>query len=223
MARHTVAVAVAVLIHTLLRLVSAMPGPAAPSRSVGPRLQCPHCHRSFKTHANFRTHQAAMANRGGQTGCGRDVPYPTSSGWSSGSRAAGAVADLSGPGGAQREAARLAGIDDSDSDSSGRGGRRQVDHDGGGQDHPAAADSEEEAGPAVPDAPAGDGGAGQVHTYQYLVIHADTNTYIQIHADTNRYMQIHTHTYKAQVGSHFIQLRLLHRRYQRSSTCPWTR
>ena len=107
----------------------------------------------------------------------------------------GTVADLS----AQREAARLAGIDGSDSDSSGRGGRRQVDRDGGGQDsdHPAAADSEEEAGPAVTDSPAGHGGAGQVHTYKYLVIHADTHTYIQIHADTYTYIQIHadTHTY----------------------------
>jgi hypothetical protein len=75
---------------------------------------------------------------------------------------------------AQREAARLPGIDDSDSDFSGRGGRRQVDHDGGGQDHPAAADSEDEAGPAVPDSPAGHGAAAQVHTYTYLYIPTDT-------------------------------------------------
>jgi hypothetical protein len=68
----------------------------------------------------------------------------------------------------QREAAHLPGIDDSDSELSGRAGRGQVDHDEGGQDHPAAADSEEKAGPAVPDSPAGHGGAAQVHIYKYL-------------------------------------------------------
>jgi hypothetical protein len=174
MARHAVAVAFTVLIHALLGLVSAMPGPAAPSRlgSAGPRrLQCPHCFKSFKTHANFRNHQAAMANRAGTKGCGRDVPHPMSSGWAGGGpRAAGTVADLSG----QREAGRLPGIDDSDSDSSGRGGRRQVDQHGGGQEAgPAVPDSEEEAVPAVPDSPAGDGGAEQVYTCIYLQVHAD--------------------------------------------------
>jgi hypothetical protein len=99
-----------------------------------------------------------------------------SSGWSGGPRPAGTVADLSG----QRQAARLPGIDDSDSDSSGRGGRRQVDQDGGGQDHPTAADSEEEAGPAVPDSAAGDGGAAQVHTYVYIQILVDTLAYLHI-------------------------------------------
>ena len=39
MARHAVAVACTVLIHALLGLVGAMPGPAAPSRGAGPRLQ----------------------------------------------------------------------------------------------------------------------------------------------------------------------------------------
>ncbi len=171
MARHAVAVAFTVLIHALLGLVSAMPGPAAPSRpgSAGARrLQCPHCFRSFTTHANFRNHQAAMANRAGSKGCGRDVPHPMSSGWAGGGpRAAGTVA-----------AGRLPGIDDSDSDSSGRGGRRQVDQHGGGQEvGPAVPDSEpqaeEEAVPAVPDAPAGDGGAEQVYTCIYLQVHAD--------------------------------------------------
>ena len=175
MARHAVAVAFTVLIHALLGLVSAMPGPAAPSRlgSAGPsRLQCPHCFRSFTTHANFRNHQAAMANRAGTKGCGRDVPHPMSSGWAGGGpRAAGTVADLSG----QRDrAGRLPGIDDSDSDSSGRGGRRQVDQHGGGQEAgPAVPDSEEEAVPAVPDSPAGDGGAEQVYTCIYLQVHTD--------------------------------------------------
>ena len=95
-----------------------------------------------------------------------------SSGWAGGSpRAApGTVADLSG----QREAGHLRGIDDSDSDSSGRGGRRRADQHGGGQEAGRAVpDSEEEAGPAVPDSPAGDGGEGQVYTCIYLRIHAD--------------------------------------------------
>ena len=197
MARHAVAVAYTVLIHALLGLVSAMPGPpgpAAPSGSAGPRLQCPHCFRGFKTHANFRNHQAAMSKSAGPTGCGRDVPHPMSSGWFvGGPRTAGTVADLSG------QRARLPGIDDSDSDSSGRGGRRQVDQDGGGQDHPAAEDSEEEAGPAAPDSPAGHGGADQVHTYRYRSIHLDTYRYIgipvyivvylHIPTDTDRYLQ----------------------------------
>ncbi len=42
-----------------------------------------------------------------------------------------------------------------------------MDPDGG---HPAAADSEEEAGPAVPDSPAGPGGAAGVQTFCYLLI-----------------------------------------------------
>ncbi len=105
-------------------------------------------------------------------GCGRFAHHAMSSGWSGGPRPAGTVADLSG----QRQAARLPGIDDSDSDSSGRGGRRQMDQDGGDQDHPPAADSEEEAGPVVPDAPAGDGGAAQVHTYKYT--HTSIYTHI---------------------------------------------
>ena len=171
---HAVAVAFKVLIHALLGLVSAMPGPAAPSRPMSAgarRLQCPHCFRAFTTHANFRNHQAAMANRAGPKGCGRDVPHPISSGWAGGGpRAAGTVADLSG----QREAGRLRGIYDSDSDSSGRGGHRQVDQHGGGQEAgPAVPDSDEEAGRAVPDSPAGDGGEGQVYTCIYLPIHAD--------------------------------------------------
>ncbi len=49
--------------------------------------------------------------------------------------------------------------------------------DGGGQDHPTAADSEEEAGPAVSDSPAGDGGAAQVHTYAYIQILVDRLAY----------------------------------------------
>ncbi len=76
----------------------------------------------------------------------------------------------------QREAGRLPGIDDSNSDSSGRGGRRQVDQHRGGQEvGPAVPNSEpeEEAVPAVPDAPAGDGGAKQVYTCIYLQVHAD--------------------------------------------------
>ena len=192
MARHAVAVAYTVLIHALLGLVSAMPGPpgpAAPSGSAGPRLQCPHCFRAFKTHANFRNHQAAMSNSAGPTGCGRDVPHPMSSGWFvGGPRTAGTVADLSG------QRARLPGIDDSDSDSSGRGGRRQVDQDGGGQDHPAAEDSEEEAGPAAPDSPAGHGGADQVHTYIYRFIPLDTFRYIVIPFNIAKYPTLPMHT-----------------------------
>jgi hypothetical protein len=136
-----------------------------------------------------------MANSAGPKGCGRDVPHPISSGWSgSGPRAAGTVADLS----CQLEAWRLPGINDSDSDSSGRGGRRQVDQDGGGQDHPAAArapdsESEEEAGPAV-------GEAAQVNTYTYLQIHADTYVYLYILINTFQYLLIHqnipTDTYR---------------------------
>ncbi len=61
MTRHAVAVVFTVLIYTLLGLVSEMPGPAAPSRSACPRLQCQHCFRGFKTHANFCTHQAAIS------------------------------------------------------------------------------------------------------------------------------------------------------------------
>ena len=191
MARHAVAVAFTVLIHALLGLVSAMPGPAAPSRpgSAGARrLQCPHCFRAFTTHANFRNHQAAMANRAGTKGCGRDVPHPISSGWAGGGpRAAGTVADLSG----QREAGRLRGIYDSDSDSSGRGGHRQVDQHGGGQEAgPAVPDSDEEAGRAVPDSPAGDGGAEQVYTCIYLHIHANKYVYLHILTKTCRYIQI---------------------------------
>jgi hypothetical protein len=173
MARHAVAVAFTVLIHALLGLVSAMPGPSRPGSAGARRLQCPHCCRSFTTHANFRNHQAAWANRAGSKGCGRDVPHPMSSGWAGGGpRAAGTVADLSG----QREARRLPGIDDSDSDRSGRAGRRQDDQHVGGQEAgPAVPDSEpeEEAVPAVPDAPAGDGGAEQVYTCIYLQVHAD--------------------------------------------------
>ena len=179
MARHAVAVAFTVLLHALLGLVSAMPGPGAPSRSGGPRLQCPHCFRDFKTHACFRQHQAAMAHDEGKTGCGRGVLQPMSSGWSGGgARAAGTVADLSG----QLEAGRLPGLTDSDSDSSGRGGhgRRIMDQDGRGQGHPVAADSEEDSVPDVPDSPAGDGGAAPVHTCTYLhipIIHEHTCTY----------------------------------------------
>ena len=62
----------------------------------------------------------------------------------------------------------------SDSDSSGRGGRRREDQHGGGQEAGLAVpDSEQEAGPAVPDSPAGDGGEEQVYTCIYLPIHAD--------------------------------------------------
>jgi hypothetical protein len=192
MARHAVAVAYTVLIHALLGLVSAMlgpPGPAAPSGSAGPRLQCPHCFRGFKTHANFRNHQADMSNSAGPTGCGRDVPHPMSSGWFvGGPRTAGTVADLSG----QRETARLPGIDDSDSDSSGRGGRRQVDQDGGGQDHPAAEDSEEEAGPAAPTRLPATGGRIRyipTDTEAYLVIPVNIVVYLHIPIDTDRYLQ----------------------------------
>ena len=88
MARHAVAVAFAVLIHALLGLVSAMPGP----RSAGPRLQCPNCFKPFLKHSHFRLHQASMA----KTACGRDVSQPMASGWSGGARAAGNVEDLSG-------------------------------------------------------------------------------------------------------------------------------
>jgi hypothetical protein len=61
---------------------------------------------------------------------------------------------------------------------------------GGDQDHPAAADSEEEAGPAVPDAPAGDGGAAQVNTYKY------THTY-KYRTILYEYIQIPTYTRRA--------------------------
>jgi hypothetical protein len=121
--------------------------------------------QGFQDACKFSHSPSGHGKQRGPRGCGRDVSHPISSGWSSGPRAAGTVADLS----AQREAERLPGIDDSDSDFSGRAGRGQVDHDEGGQDHPAAADSEEEeAGPAVPDSPAGHGGAAQVHIYKYL-------------------------------------------------------
>ena len=202
MARHAVAVACTVLIHALLGLVGAMPGPAAPSRGAGPRLQCPTCLKGFSTDANFRRHQAAMA-KSDPRGCGRYAENAMPSGWSGGSRPAGTVADLSG----QRQAARLPGIDDSDSDSSGGGGRRQMDQDGGDQDHPTAADSEEEAGPAVPDASAGDGGAEQAHTYKYT----HTSIYSRIPDDTAynhkyrlilyRYIQIPTYTRRARTWS----------------------
>lgn len=98
-----------------------------------------------------------MANSGGPTGCGGDVSHPMSSGWFGGSRAAGTVADLSG----QREAARLPGIDDSDSDSNGRGGRGvgEPASENWAAEDSAPEDSEEQAGPAVPD-------SLQVHTYR---------------------------------------------------------
>ena len=162
MARHAVAVAFAVLIHALLGLVSAMPGP----RSAGPRLQCPNCFKPFLKHSHFRLHQASMAN----TACGRDVSQPMASGWSGGARAAGNVEDLSG----QRragQAGRLPGIDDSDSDSS----RLDMEQDRPGSPReeagPAAPDSPGPEAPdspdlpaAAPDLPAGHGGAAQVHT-----------------------------------------------------------
>ena len=65
MARYSVALA-AVLMHTLIGIVCAMPGmPGPPGSASGPGLsgrtiQCPSCGRHFKTHRAVRQHQAHM-------------------------------------------------------------------------------------------------------------------------------------------------------------------
>jgi hypothetical protein len=81
---------------------------------------------------------------------------------------------------------------------------------GGDQDHPTAADSEEEAGPAVPDAPAGDGGAAQVHTYKYTHTSIYSRIPVILHISTNtgqilyRYIQIPRIPAEPELGSLII-------------------
>ena len=92
MARHSVAVA-AVLIHTLLGIVCAMPpGLGAPRAGPGRciQVQCPGCNQGFKSHKAVRIHQNRM---GPSSECFTDQRDPVPSAWSSrgGGHAAGRV------------------------------------------------------------------------------------------------------------------------------------
>ncbi len=106
---------------------------------------------------------------------------------------------------AQREAARLPGIDDFDSNSSGRAGRRQMDHDEGSQDHDPTIQQRRtrrrrpaQLYPTRLPATAGLRRYIYTNTFVYLQIHADTCHNIIIHTDTCRYTHILLHTYKVQ-------------------------
>ena len=181
MARFAVAVAT-VLLHTLLGMVCAMPGPGAPGRgpSGGPRLQCPGCSKGFKTHRAVRIHQNAVGPP-----CSLASREPKASGWSgSGPSAAGLVEDLSG------QRVRLPGLDsDSDSGRSRSSSRIYQDLRGGiqaaGQEEPAA--EPEELAPADLAEPLPD---VRIHAYTYTTY----TTYIYIHIHTLH--TIHTNTYR---------------------------
>ena len=145
MARYSVALA-AVLMHTLIGIVCAMPGMpgppgSGPARS-GRTIQCPSCGRHFKTHRAVRQHQAHM---GKTSKCYTDLRPPIPSGWAGGgARAAGRAENLSRGG-------RLPGMMDSDTDSNGARSPRQMDRDE--KPSPAAAsdsDSDGNPGPAEP-------------------------------------------------------------------------
>ena len=185
MARHSVALA-AVLMHTLLGIVCAMPGLGAPSSGpglaarLGRTIACPGCGRHFKTHRAVRQHQARMEK---SSKCYKDLRPPIPSAWSGGgARAAGRAEDLSRGG-------RLPGMTDSDTDSAGARSPRRMDP----VDQPAraasplAADSDPaDPGPVdYPADPADPADAMQVqiqsYTYIYMCIHMYTYTYKPIH------------------------------------------
>ena len=193
MARHSVALA-AVLMHTLLGIVCAMPGLGAPSSGpglaaqLGRTIACPCCGRHFKTHRAVRQHQARMEK---SSKCYKDLRPPIPSAWSGGgARAAGRAEDLSRGG-------RLPGMTDSDTDSAGARSPRRMDP----VDQPARAASPADSDPADPGPadhpadPADPADAMQVqiqsYTYIYMHIHVYTYTYKHIHT---QYVQLHQYT-----------------------------
>ena len=187
MARFAVAVAT-VLLHTLLGMVCAMPGPGAPGRgpSGGPRLQCPGCSKGFKTHRAVRIHQNAVGPP-----CSLASREPKASGWSgSGPSAAGRVEDLSG------QRVRLPGLDsNSDSGRSSSSSRIEQDHRGGvqaaGQEEPAAEPEEPAPTDLAEPLP-----LVTIHAYTYTTyIYIHILTLHTIHSITYNYIQIHIDTY----------------------------
>ena len=190
MARHSVAVA-AVLIHTLLGIVCAMPGLGAPRAGPGRciQVQCPGCNQGFKSHKAVRIHQNRM---GPSSECFADQRDPVPSAWSSrgGGRAAGRVEGPGGGGG------RLPGLGDSDSESDpGRSQRRT------NQDDPAAPasdpvdpDADPAAEPPAADPPADPADFMEVYTCIYVHIQSYTYINVRIHAYTCIYNYIRTYT-----------------------------
>jgi len=179
MARRAVAMAT-VLLHTLLGMVCAMPGPVAPSRRSGggPRLQCASCLLPFGSAKAVRIHQAAM---GPASPCGSQRLPPVTSGWSgSGPRAAGRVEDLSGQRGP------LSCASDSESETNTARSSRGMEDDIAEQEDPVAEQEDpvaeqEDPAPAEPEEP-----MDQVKYLHIRTIH--TYTYIYI-------LNIHIHTY----------------------------
>jgi hypothetical protein len=173
MARHAVAMAT-VLLHTLMGMVCAMPGPGAPSQRLGggPRLQCASCLMPFGSLKAVRTHQAAM---GPGSPCSSQRLAPVASAWSGrGPRAAGRVEELSG----QRD--RLSCVSDSDSETgSVRGpGRRDEDLGGGpaGEQEDPVDEQEDLAS------------ADHQETMDQVQIRTNTCIYIHISAYTSKYL-----------------------------------
>jgi hypothetical protein len=172
MPRYSVALA-AVLMHTLIGIVCAMPGVGPPGSGlglVGRTIQCPGCGRHFKTHRAVRQHQGRMAK---SSQCYKDQRPPIPSGWASGgARAAGRAENLSRGG-------RLPGMTDSDTDSNGARSPRQMDRDEQHAQAASPAASDADPGPADPvDHPADPADDMQVKILSNPII------YIYMHAYT---------------------------------------
>ena len=193
MARHSVALA-AVLMHTLLGIVCAMPWLGAPSSGpglaarLGRTIACPGCGRHFKTHRAVRQHQARMEK---SSKCYKDLRPPIPSAWSGGgARAAGRAEDLSRGG-------RLPGMTDSDTDSAGARSPRRMDP----VDQPARAASPADSDPADPGPAEHPGDPAdpadvmqvQILSYTYIYNHIHGYTYIYKHIHT-QYVHIHQYT-----------------------------
>ena len=163
MARHAVVVAT-VILHTMLGMVCAMPGPGPPSprHTRVQRLQCPSCNRPFKTHRAVRIPQMAM---GPLLPCASDLREPFASTWTgSGPRASGRLEEMGG------QRVRLPGVSDSESDPERARSPRMMDE--GGAESPLD----------MPEEPAGMDPVPAVGN-------EDRVKYTQIHTYTYRYTQ----------------------------------
>ena len=188
------AVAVAVLIFSVVLLVCAMPPTQTGSMSPSPprarlalhggRLQCPSCLKDFKSERALRQHRAALGRVGMGTqlaGCAGDTRQSLLSAWSGDGRgAAGRVRNLAG------QSVHLPGMTDSESDGDERDERVVLESGGQGDEpHDVVAPPLPVPDVVAPPLPV------QIHTYTYII---RTHTYIYIHIHT-KYVHIRTYTY----------------------------